>query len=45
MLSSATSEQGEKFREWPDHQGPTLVDNLGISGTCASVRLSVCIHT
>lgn len=32
MLSSATSEQEEKFREWPKlTRGPTSVDNLGIS--------------
>lgn len=45
MLSSVTWEQGEKFREWLDHQGPALVDNLGISGTCASIRVSVCVFT
>ena len=45
MLSSVTLEQGEKFREWLDHQGPTLVDNLGISGMCASVRVSVYVYS
>lgn len=40
-----TSEQREKFREWLDHQGPALVDNLGISGMCASVRVSVCVYS
>ena len=42
----ATSEHGEKFREWPDHQSPALDANSpGISGTCAYMRVRVCVHT
>lgn len=42
----ATSEHGEKFREWPDHQSPALDANSpGISGTCTYMRVRVCVHT